>query len=434
MLGAEAVSDLSEVDQTRMGIYVNQAYRECFSPTDGARTRWSSRSFSIHVPEAKDVTVVATKGENQVEIDSDFSSAYLGSFLKIPGSPEEFHVITKTESKVSVPTSEALAGWEVEFTLVGQSLAKVINLASSSVPFVDGVEYTLKISWSGSSSFTEGHLIDVNWEGNILGQIYHQEASTTEFTFTHNEDAGDGSRIMLLSTNATVEGDHIIATSMSFEDSVYEKPNTSVLTLQAPVLFSTGSHSGKVYYTSHVLAEELIDVSRNPEVSGRGALSSINSPEVAVAMRSWLGSDFRPSSDTIGRTPTFTSNGTNLKTDSHPLFYYIDNSALITDAEPVQCRFCLYPAPEKEHSISFTGNVIPEPMSLDTDKPRLPGNVAWDILLPIAQGKLVATDPRYNGNNKEMVMATAKGARQRLKTLSKTQKQKVLRLVKRRGW
>ena len=435
MLGAESVADLAPVDQTRMGVFVNQAYRECFSPTDGARTRWSSRSFSLHIPKAKDLTVTATKGSNQVEINSDFSSSYLGSFLQMPGSPEEFHIITGTDVKTMPVVSESLTPIDVTIGVAPDQLDQDIDLSSSTVTFVDGVKYKLSIAWSGTATLTNGYLLDVKWEGVSAGTMYLQAAQTTTFEFTHSDSSGDGTKILNLSTSTqAAEGDIIKATSMSFENETYTKPNTAVLTVQAPVLSDTGSHSGTLYYNSHVLDEELIDVSRNPEVSGRGALSAINSPEVAVSMRSWLGSDFRPAIDTIGRVPTFTNNGTNIRTDTHPLFYYIDNSALIADTEPVQCRFCLYPAPKKEHTITFTGNVIPVPLSLDTDKPRLPGNVAWDILLPIAQAKLVATDPRYNGNNKEMVLANAKAAQQRLKTLSKTQKQKILRLHKRRGW
>jgi hypothetical protein len=431
MIGAESLADLPEVDQTRMGIFVNQAYRECYAPSDGARTRWSSRSFNVHVPAAKDVTVQVVKGSNQVEIDSDYSSAHLGSFLSLS---KDFSVITKTETKTSVPIVQELTPIDVVIGL--EQLDEDIDLSAFLGGFVDGVTYKLTISWSGTATLTNGYLLDIKWEGVPQSpSMYFQAAETTTFEFTHSEGAGDDTKILNLSTtDAAAEGDIILATSMSFEDLVYTQPDTAILTLQSPILLDTGSVAGILYYNSHVLDEELIDVSRNPEVLGRGALSAINSPEVAVAMRSWTGSDFRPMSGNVGNMPIITNNGTHIRTESHPRFYYIDNSALIEDIEPVQCRFCLWPAPKVEHNIEFSGNVLPLALELDTDKPRLPGNTVWDILLPIAQGKLAATDPRYNGSNKEMVIATAQLAHQRLKTLSKSQKQKVLRLRKRRGW
>ena len=310
MLGAESVEDLADVDQTRVGIYVNQAYRECYSPISGDRPRWASRSFGLHMPAPEDVTVTVTKGSSDVVIDfSGFSENYLGSFLKIEGNLQEFHVISD-----------------------------------------------------------------------------------------------------------------------------YSATPSPTLSLQAPVVLDSGDYSGTVYFNSYVLEEEIIDIDRYPEIQGKGALSALNSPEVAVAIRSWLGTDFRPTTDSIGNVPTFSAKGTNIKTENQPLFYYIDPSALVEDVEPVQNRFMLYPVPTQESVITFTANVIPQEMSVDTQKPRLPGNVVWDILLPIAQAKLVQTDPRYNGQNKEMVLMAANEARKRLNTLTSSQKQKVIRLTKRRGW
>jgi len=60
--------------------------------------------------------------------------------------------------------------------------------------------------------------------------------------------------------------------------------------------------------------------------------------------------------------------------------------------------------------------------------------LVWDILYPMAQGKLLA-DPRYNGDNKEFIARMADEARKRLRTLVSPQKHKgSLRLTKRGGW
>jgi len=64
----------------------------------------------------------------------------------------------------------------------------------------------------------------------------------------------------------------------------------------------------------------------------------------------------------------------------------------------------------------------------------MPSDTVWDILFPIAQGKMLA-DPRYNGDNREILMRIAEEARKRLRTLVSPQKHKgSLRLTKRPGW
>ena len=67
------------------------------------------------------------------------------------------------------------------------------------------------------------------------------------------------------------------------------------------------------------------------------------------------------------------------------------------------------------------------------DTPRLPGDAIWDILLPIAQFKLL-NDPRYNGDNKEIIVQSAREARRKLKHFSSPQKQRTIRIVRRGGW
>ena len=79
-------------------------------------------------------------------------------------------------------------------------------------------------------------------------------------------------------------------------------------------------------------------------------------------------------------------------------------------------------------------NIVPTDLILDTDEPRIPADLVWDILYPIAQGKLLA-DPRYNGDNKEFIARMSDEARKRLRTLVSPQKHKgSLRLGKRVGW
>jgi hypothetical protein len=47
MIGASGVDDLPPVDQTRIGVFVNQAYRECYLPIDGRRPQWASRKLLL---------------------------------------------------------------------------------------------------------------------------------------------------------------------------------------------------------------------------------------------------------------------------------------------------------------------------------------------------------------------------------------------------
>ena len=41
LYGADGVDELSAIDQQRVGIYINQAYRHCYSPSNGYRPDWS---------------------------------------------------------------------------------------------------------------------------------------------------------------------------------------------------------------------------------------------------------------------------------------------------------------------------------------------------------------------------------------------------------
>ena len=47
MLGASEVADLPPIDQKRVGMCINQAYRECYLPIDGKRPMWAQKRFEI---------------------------------------------------------------------------------------------------------------------------------------------------------------------------------------------------------------------------------------------------------------------------------------------------------------------------------------------------------------------------------------------------
>ena len=100
----------------------------------------------------------------------------------------------------------------------------------------------------------------------------------------------------------------------------------------------------------------------------------------------------------------------------------------------VRPRFNIFPLPSAALSIRLKANILPHELTNDGDIARLPGNVVWDILYPIACAKLALSDPRYNGNNREAVVRNAEEARKRMSSLARPQKQKTIRLRKRIGW
>ena len=313
MYGASAVTDLQSVDQERVGIYVNQAYRECYSPLDGGRPPWASSNFGFRFPEPASISLSLTNGDAESSTSGAAITDYPGSFIKLG---DDFYVF---------------AG--------------------------------------------------VNSSGNVV--------------------------------------------------------------LQTPWKGTTGSHTGTFYYSAHVMDREVIDVCPSPELVGVGVMSPLNSPEAEARLRSSYSTDFLPAR-VYGNIPSITYNGAQVETDSNPLFYYVDSSNLLpksSDADLAsedimapRSRFHVYPVPDKEITIRLKANVVPIELTADNDIARMPGNTAWDILYPIACAKLVMTDPRYNGDNREMVLLNAKEARQRLATLAKPQKQRTLRLRKRSGW
>jgi len=178
------------------------------------------------------------------------------------------------------------------------------------------------------------------------------------------------------------------------------------------------------------LSHEITSVDKIPELIGEGPLSPMTGPEAEIKARSLFSWDFRAPS---GRGLNFPNFKDNEPEKGRPVWYYIDNRNHGTDTKVIP-RFYLYPIPEKAYTVELYANVVPLELSADTDEPRIPSDLVWDILYPIAQGKLLA-DPRYNGDNKEFIARMADEARKRLRTLVSPQKHKgSLRLTKRGGW
>tara|TARA_B100001094_G_scaffold253216_1_gene251567 strand:+ start:1396 stop:2148 length:753 start_codon:yes stop_codon:yes gene_type:complete len=178
------------------------------------------------------------------------------------------------------------------------------------------------------------------------------------------------------------------------------------------------------------LGTDVIDVDKIPELDGLGPLSPMSGPEDEIRIRSHYSSDFKaPGLRGLG-FPNFEGIEPEV---SRPIWYYVDTTDSGTDSE-VMPRLFLYPIPDQAYTVTLRANVMPAELSFDSDKPRLPGDVVWDILFPLAQEKMLA-DPRYNGANKELLVLAAQNARKRLSTLASAQKHKgSMRLVKRGGW
>jgi len=178
------------------------------------------------------------------------------------------------------------------------------------------------------------------------------------------------------------------------------------------------------------LSHEITSVDKIPELIGEGPLSPMTGPEAEIKARSLFSWDFRAPS---GRGLNFPNFKDNEPEKGRPGWYYSYNRNHGTDTK-VMPRFYLYPIPEKAYTVELYANVVPLELSADTDEPRIPSDLVWDILYPIAQGKLLA-DPRYNGDNKEFIARMSDEARKRLRTLVSPQKHKgSLRLTKRGGW
>ena len=314
MFGAAEVADLQTIDQQRVGIYVNQAYRECYAPLDGYRPSWATNHIGLSIPAPAALQLDLTNGSVGVQSAVAIPSKYAGSFIQIGA---DFYILASTDA---------------------------------------GVEITLVTPWSGATA-------------NNVGAT--------------------------------------------------------------------------IYYSAHELDREVIDVEVSPELVGYGPMSPINSPEAASRLRGNFSTDFLPSK-MYGNVPSMTFNKSEIDTDDKPLFYYIDNSMLnppsstanlqSEDFMAVRPRVNIFPLPSAAISIRAKANILPLELTNDADIARLPGNVVWDILFPIACAKLALADPRYNGANREAVLRNAEEARKRLSTLARPQKQKIIRLRKRIGW
>lgn len=178
------------------------------------------------------------------------------------------------------------------------------------------------------------------------------------------------------------------------------------------------------------LSSEIVSVDKIPELLGEGPLSPMKGPEDEIKARAIFSWDFRAPSGRGLNFPQFKDNEPEI---GRPIWYYLDSRNQGEDGKVIP-RFYLYPIPDKPYEVELFANVVPKELELDTDEPRMPSDTVWDILFPIAQGKMLA-DPRYNGDNREILMRIADEARKRLKTLVSPQKHKgSLRLTKRVGW
>lgn len=178
------------------------------------------------------------------------------------------------------------------------------------------------------------------------------------------------------------------------------------------------------------LTPDVISVDKIPELIGEGPLSPMTGPEAEIKARSIFSHDFRAPS---GRGLNFPHYKDNEPEKGRPIWYYLDNRNIGTDVKVVP-RFYLYPIPDKAYQVELYANVVPPELVADNDEPRLPADLVWDILFPLAQAKILA-DPRYNGSNRELLVRNAEEARKRLNNLISPQKHKgSLRLTKRPGF
>lgn len=177
------------------------------------------------------------------------------------------------------------------------------------------------------------------------------------------------------------------------------------------------------------LDPEVIDVEKTPVLVGHGPLSPMNSRSDEIRARSFHGGDFRPVGIYRGSFPSINMEEPE---KDRPIWYFIDQTDNGDDAQVVP-KFVVYPVPDKEYSVDIVANIVPKGLEIDEEVFRIPGDLVYDIVLPIAQHKMLV-DPRYNGDNKEIIMRSAAEARKRLSTLVSPQKHKNLRLGRRAGW
>tara|TARA_Y100000114_G_C11744352_1_gene320777 strand:+ start:625 stop:1374 length:750 start_codon:yes stop_codon:yes gene_type:complete len=180
---------------------------------------------------------------------------------------------------------------------------------------------------------------------------------------------------------------------------------------------------------SYDLETDIVDIEKYPELEGKGPLSPMNARTDESVMRSHHGGDFRPFGNYRGRFPSINMDEAEI---DRPIWYFVDQVDEGSDADVVP-RLVFYPIPDKEYVVNYVANFVPDYISDDDSNFRLPADIVWDILYPISQGKLL-TDPRYNGDNKELILRSSAEAKKRLNTFASVQKHKNLRLTKRSGW
>ena len=180
--------------------------------------------------------------------------------------------------------------------------------------------------------------------------------------------------------------------------------------------------------TSKSLGRDVIDVQKQPELVGVGPLSPMSGENDELRLRSDYVGDFTPRGYHTSNTYTMTAKEPETGT---PIWYYVDQVDTGSDDDVIP-RLFLYPIPDKAFTGKLSANILPAELS-GTEEPRLPGNAVWDILFPLAQGKMLS-DPRYNGDNKELLYKMAQEAKERLKTFTSPQKHKTTRLYLRKGW
>ena len=177
------------------------------------------------------------------------------------------------------------------------------------------------------------------------------------------------------------------------------------------------------------LDAQVVDIEKYPVLEGHGPLSPMKARTDEVLARSFHGGDFKPAGIYRGRFPSMNMEEPE---KDRPIWYFIEQ-ADEEEGSAVIPKMVLYPIPDKEYTVTLYANVIPNYLEFDDQTFRLPADIVWDVLFPIAQGKLLS-DPRYNGDNKEIILRASMEAKKRLSSFSSPQKHKNLRISPKPGW
>ena len=100
MLGASGASDLPPVDQTRIGVFVNQAYRECYAPIDGRRPQWASRKLTLSFAKEQES---AELGTDVIDVDKIPELDGLGPLSPMSGPEDEIRIRSHYSSDFKAP-------------------------------------------------------------------------------------------------------------------------------------------------------------------------------------------------------------------------------------------------------------------------------------------------------------------------------------------